>query len=116
MKTVRYSAAIATIVMSLLNLPVALPDNHAGIPTALAWLFSLLGVLGIVAAIALLRSAAWATPAVVAVGVVNLIGAVAGLVQHWDGAIIGLVLSAVETALAVTYALGRRPARARIAA
>ena len=115
MKTVRYGAAIATIVMSLLNLPVAMPDNHDGIPTALAVLFSVLGVVGIVAAIALLRSAAWATPVVVAVALVNLAGAVIALVANWNGAITGLVLSGVETALAVAYALGKRPARARIA-
>ncbi|WP_073946820.1 hypothetical protein [Streptomyces kebangsaanensis] len=111
MRTIRCTAAIATIVMSLLNLPIALDDGGNGIPTPAAWLISLLGIVGIVAAIALLRSAAWATPAVVTVGALNLIGAVVALVRSWDGAVIGLVLSAAGTGLALAHAVGR-PAKA----
>ncbi|MER7001993.1 DUF5336 domain-containing protein [Dactylosporangium sp. NPDC000555] len=107
MRAIRYTAAIVTIVMSLLNLPIAFDDGGAGIPAPLAWIISLLGVAGIVAAVALLRSAAWATPAVITVGAVNLIGAVVELVRNSDGAIIGLVLSAVATALAIAYAMRR---------
>ncbi|MEU0837189.1 hypothetical protein [Streptomyces sp. NPDC005969] len=80
------------------NLPIALDDGGNGIPTSAAWLISLLGVVGIVAAIALLRSAAWATPAVLTVGALNLIGAVVALVRSRDGAVIGLALA---------YAVGR---------
>ncbi|MFD8725631.1 hypothetical protein ACFV2H_48770 [Streptomyces sp. NPDC059629] len=112
MRIIRYTAAVATIIMSLLNLPIALDDGGNGIPTPVAWLISLLGIVGIVAAIALLRSAAWATPVVITIGALNLIGAVVALVQSWDGAAIGLVLSAVGTGLALTYALGR-PAKAQ---
>ncbi|MFG2042476.1 hypothetical protein [Dactylosporangium sp. NPDC048998] len=107
MRTIRYTAAIATVIMSLLNLPIALDPAGAGLAAPVAWLISLLGVAGIVAAIGLFRSAAWATPAVIAVGVLNLIGAIAALVNNSQGAVIGLVLSAVGTALAVTYASSR---------
>jgi len=44
------------------------------------------------------------TPAAIAVGVVNLIGAVIGLVAGSDGAIIGLTVSAIGTALSFAYA------------
>ncbi|MGW3511703.1 hypothetical protein [Streptomyces sp. NPDC000994] len=107
MRTIRRTAAIATLAMSLLNLPIALDDGGNGIPAPAAWLISVLGVVGIVAAIALLRSAAWATPAVLTVGALNLIGAVVALVRSWDGAVIGLVLSAAGTGLALAYAVGR---------
>ncbi|MFV5998317.1 hypothetical protein ACNPQM_39645 [Streptomyces sp. NPDC056231] len=107
MRTIRCCAAIATLAMSLLNLPIALDDGGNGIPAPAAWLISLLGAVGIVAAIALLRSAAWATPAVLTVGALNLIGAVVALVRSRDGAVIGLVLSAAGTGLALAYAVGR---------
>ncbi|MGW5126530.1 hypothetical protein ACWEQ7_21245 [Streptomyces sp. NPDC004069] len=107
MRTIRCSAAVATLAMSLLNLPIALDDGGNGVPTPAAWLISVLGVVGVIAAIALLRSAAWATPAVLTVGALNLIGAVVALVRSWDGAVIGLVLSAAGTGLALAYAVGR---------
>ncbi|MGI5240906.1 hypothetical protein [Dactylosporangium sp. CA-139066] len=112
MRTIRYSAAAVTIVMSLLNLPIAFDDGGAGIPAPLAWLVSMLGVAGIVAAVALLRSAALAVPAVITVGALNLVGAVVELVRKSDGAIIGLVLSVVGTALAVAYAMRKPPTAA----
>lgn len=115
MRTVRYSAAIATTIMSLLNLPIAFDDGGTGIPAPLAWLVSLLGVAGIVAAVALFRSAAWAAPAAITVGALNLIGAISALVTDAGGALVGLVLSAVGTGLAIVYAAGK-PAKAPQAA
>ncbi|MFJ2305569.1 hypothetical protein [Streptomyces sp. NPDC087787] len=111
MRTVRCSAAVATLAMSLLNLPIALDDGGNGIPAPAAWLISLLGVVGVVTAIALLRSAAWAAPAVLTVGALNLVGAVVALVRSWDGALIGLVLSAAGTGLALAYLVAGRSAK-----
>jgi hypothetical protein len=85
--------------MSLMNLPFAIDDGGAGTPAPLAWLITLLGVAGLVAAIALLRGAGWAPWVVTAIGVVNLIGAGIALAQDRQGAFIGLVLSALITAL-----------------
>jgi hypothetical protein len=113
MKAIRYPAAIATIVMSLLNLPIALDDNGIGLPAAVAWLISLLGVAGIVAAVGLFRSAAWATQATVAIGVLNLAGAVIALVKNWDGAIIGLAVSSVAAVLSIAHAASRSTAIAQ---
>ncbi len=101
MRTVRYTAAVATVIMSLLNLPIAFDDGGQGIPRPLAYLITLLGVLGIGAAAALLTRVSWGPLAVVAIGVVNLIGAVVALVAGSQGALIGLVLSLVITGLGV---------------
>jgi len=101
MKTVRYIAAIATLIMSLLNVPIAFDDGGAGIPKPLAYLVTLLGALGIGVAVALPAKVSWAPPAVVAVGALNLIGAVAALVMGSEGGVIGLVLSVIIVGLGV---------------
>ena len=101
MKTVRYIAAIATVIMSLFNLPIAFDDGGTDLPRPVAYLVTLLGVLGIGVAVALLAKVSWAPPAVVAVGTLNLIGAVAALVMGSEGAVIGLVLSVLIVGLGV---------------
>lgn len=98
MKTVRYTAAIATLLMGLFNLPVAF-DSAQDIPRALGILITLLGVVGIGAAVALLAKVSWGPLAVVAVGVVNLIGAVYALATGLEGGVIGLVLNLVIVGL-----------------
>ena len=101
MKIVRYLAAAATALMSLMNLPIAVDDGGAGIPRPVAWAVTLLGVAGLVVAVALARGASWAAPAAVAVGLANVAGAVAALVQRSDGAVIGLAVSITMTVLAI---------------
>lgn len=95
MKAVRWSAAIVTTLMSLLDLPVAVAAGDQDIPVALAWAISLLGVLGLVAVVGLIRRTTWGRPAVLAVGAVNGFGAVVALLTGGEGAAIGLVLSAL---------------------
>jgi hypothetical protein len=107
MATLRYIAAAATALMALMNLPIAVDDGGAGIPTPLAWLISALGAVGLVAAVGLLVKAAWAVWAAVAVGVVNLVGAVIYLIGDGDGALIGLTVSAVGAAASIAYARTR---------
>lgn len=107
MRTLRYTAAIATIIMSLLNLPAGLDPTSADLPVAVAWLVSLLGLLGIVAAIGLIRSAAWATPAAIIIGAINLIGSIIALIDSSSGAVVGLVLGIAGTTLTVAYAARR---------
>ena len=104
MKIVRYLAVAATALMSMMNLPIAFDDGGAGIPRPLAWVVTLLGVAGLVVAVALLRGVSWAAPAAVAVGLANVAGAVAALIQQSDGAVIGLVVSTMMTVLAVLVA------------
>jgi hypothetical protein len=95
--------------MSLMNLPFAVDDGGANFPQALNWSISLLGVLGIVAAIGLLRRAPWARPAVLAIGAVNLAGAIAGLIIGLEGAIIGLVVSSLIVVLGLLASASERP-------
>jgi hypothetical protein len=115
MKFVRYLAVAATALMSLMNLPIAFDDGGAGIPRPLAWAITLLGVAGLVVAVALARRVSWAAPAAVAVGALNLAGAVAALVQKSDGAMIGLIVSTTMTVLAVVVALTGSMRRAPVA-
>jgi hypothetical protein len=109
MRTVRYLAAAATALMALMNLPIAFDDGGAGIPAPLAWLITVLGVAGLGASIALLARVPWGVPAVIAIGALNLIGSIVALALGGDGAIIGLIVSALGLGLGI--ASGRRPAR-----
>ena len=110
MKAVRYPAAVVTALMSLMDLPFAF-DDGSGIPKPVAWLVTIVGVAGLVAAVALLRNARWAGWAVTAVGVVNLAGAVLALVRDQDGAIVGLVLSGAITLLGAVCVRAERKSR-----
>jgi hypothetical protein len=93
MKFVRWAAAAVTILMSLMNLPVAIDAPELKIPAPVAWAITVLGVLGIAAAIGLIVRASWGRSAVLAVGAVNAVGAVIALVTGIEGAVIGLVVS-----------------------
>jgi hypothetical protein len=99
MKAVRWAAAAATLLMGLMNLPVVIDDGGNDLPTALGAVVSVVGVLGIAAAVALVRRVPWARAAVVALGAVNLAGAVWALATGLEGAAIGLVVSALGLGL-----------------
>lgn len=92
MKAIRWAAVVTTALMSLMNLPAGL-DNGTGMPTWLSWIATVVGVAGLVAAVGLARRVSWGRPAVLAIGLINLVGAVAALTVGWDGGGIGLVLS-----------------------
>ena len=92
MKAIRWAAVAATVLMSLMNLPVAF-DDGVDVPTSVAWLATALGAVGLVAAGGLARRQPWGRPAVLAVGVLNLAAATAALVAGWEGGVIGLVVS-----------------------
>jgi hypothetical protein len=93
MRIVRWAAAAVTILMSLMNLPFIVTDGGSDFPTALNAAISLLGVVGIVSAIGLLRRASWGRPAVLVIGVINLAGAIVALITGMEGAVIGLAVS-----------------------
>lgn len=101
MRIVRYTAAFATVVMSLMNLPFAFDDGGAGLAMPVRLLISLLGLLGLAAAVALLAKVSWAAAAVVAIGAVNLVGAVLSVATGMQGGLIGLTVSLLVTGLAV---------------
>jgi hypothetical protein len=104
MKVLRYAAAAVTVLMSLMNLPFAFGD---GVSAPVGWLVTLIGVAGILAAVALLRNVPWAPWAVTAVGAVNFLGGVLALTQDRSGAVVGIVVSTLITALGA--ACLRRP-------
>jgi hypothetical protein len=93
MKVLRWAAVAATAVISLMNLPIAFGGSDDDIPTPLAWVITLLGVAGLVAAYGLARRLGWGRPAVLAVGGLNLAGVAVAFAQGWEGAAIGLVVS-----------------------
>lgn len=99
-KALLRTAVVATALISLMNLPFAF-DDDAGVAKPVAWMVTLLGVVGLVAAAALLRRVAWAAGAVTLVGAVNLAAAAVALAQNRQGAVIGLVVSVAVTALGV---------------
>ena len=92
MRIVRWAAAAVTILMSLMNLPFAVDAGALNPPPALAWAISVLGVLGIVAAIGLLRRSPWGRLAVLVIGAVNLAAAIAALIIGAEGAVIGAIV------------------------
>jgi hypothetical protein len=109
MKILRYATAAVTTLMSLMNLPFAFGD---GVSPSIGWLVTLMGVAGILAAVALLRQVPWAPWAVTAIGVVNLLGGVLALALDRDGAVTGIVVSALITALGLAclrQSAGGRP-------
>lgn len=103
MKILRYLAAAVTALMSLMNLPFAFEDK---VSRPVGWLVTLLGVVGLVAAVALLRRVSWAPWAVTAVGALNLVGAVLALAQDREGAVVGLVVSTLIVALGIVCLRG----------
>jgi len=113
MKLVRWAAATVTVLMSLMNLPIAFAAGDQNIPVPIAWAISALGVVGLVAAFGLVRRAPWGRPAVLAVGALNAVGAVIALFTGGVGAIIGLVVS---TLILVLGYLTRGPAAALLPA
>lgn len=107
MKKFRIPTAVLTVIISLMNLPIGFGD--ADIAAGLAWAITGLGLAGFVAATGLLRQAPWGTTAVLAVGFLNLVGASIALAADVEGAVIGLVLSAILLAITLTYfTLARR--------
>lgn len=106
-RALRYAAAAATALMSLMNLPFAFHDGGAGTPKPVAWLITLLGVIGIAAAVGLLRKSSWGPWSVTAVGVANLAGGVTAFLLDQEGAVIGVALSLIIITLGLACARGQ---------
>lgn len=93
MKVIRWAAVAATVLISLMNTPIAFGGNDDDIAAPLAWVVTLVGLAGFVAAFGLARRLPWGRPAVLAIGALNLAGAVVAIANSWEGAAIGLVVS-----------------------
>lgn len=97
MKIIRWAAVAALTLISLMNVGTVTGGN--GLPVAVIVLAVVLGLLGIAAAVGLVRNTVWGRPAALAVAAVNVVSAIIGLAAGSDGAVIGLVVSAVALAL-----------------
>lgn len=95
MKALRITALVATGLMALANIPIAFTADDADVPEWLQWPATVVGVLGMVAFVALLMRLSWAVPFALAVGVLNIIGAIVVLADGDSNGVVGLVLGAV---------------------
>jgi peptidoglycan/LPS O-acetylase OafA/YrhL len=102
MKIIRWLAAAALALMSLMNVGIALGGDGEGV--ALRVLAPLLGVLGFAAIYGLLRRRHWGLPSVLAVSAVNVAAALIALAASQDGASIGLTVSLAALVLAAAAA------------
>jgi hypothetical protein len=106
-KFVRIIAIVPLVLMSLMN--VGYPfgtDLKPDVVLAIAVL--VLGMAGFVAAFGLARNTKWGIPAALAVAGINVVGAIIALVSAAEGAIIGLVVSALALVLAFVAGSGTR--------
>jgi uncharacterized membrane protein (UPF0136 family) len=107
MKLVRILAIVPLALISLMNVGYALGTDPK--PDALlAIAVAAMGMAGFVAAYGLARNTSWGIAAALAVAGVNVAAAVIALVADEEGAIIGLVVSAVALALAFAASSAQR--------
>jgi hypothetical protein len=107
MKFLRILAIVPLALVSLLN--VGYPFGTDPKPdVALAIAAAALGLAGFVAAFGLARNTTWGSPAALAVGAANVVGAIIALVSDTEGAIIGLVISSLALVLAFVAGSDRR--------
>lgn len=106
-------AAILTIIISVMNLPAGFAVDD--VATAVAWAFSLFGLIGLVAGTGALRGVEWGPFAVLTVGSVNLVASVVALIADVQGAVIGIVISAAIVAAIVPSVAAHRRTSSAIA-
>jgi hypothetical protein len=106
MKLVRWAAAAAVTLMSLMNLGAGTDSKTTD---AVVVIGIVAGVAGLVAVFGLVRRLSWGVPAALGVSAVNLVLGVIGAVEGWNGAAVGITVGAVGlvlTFLASSSALG----------
>jgi uncharacterized membrane protein (UPF0136 family) len=107
MKLVRILAVVPLALISLMN--VGYPFGTDPKPdVALAIAVVAMGLAGFVAAFGLARNTSWGIPAALAMAGINVASAVIALVADAEGAIVGLVVSAVALVLAFVAGSGSR--------
>jgi hypothetical protein len=95
--------------ISLLNLPAAFASTGDTGPDGSGWAGTALGVVGVVAIVAIVRRSSWGRSLAIAVGALNVAGGVWAVAAGFGNGVVGVVLGAVITVLAVT-APADRPA------
>ena len=107
MKPLRILAVVPLALISLMNVGYAFGSDSKP-DAALAVGVVVLGLAGFVAAYGLARNTSWGIPAALAVGAINVVGAIVALVSDEEGAIIGLVISSLALVLAFVAGSERR--------
>lgn len=102
MKIVRWIAAAALTLISLMDIGIALPGGGESTPVRL--LAPLLGALGLAAVYGLLRRRQWGAPAALAAGAVNVVTALIAMALSSAGALAGLGVSLVALVLTAVAA------------
>ena len=97
-KIVRW-AALPTFLMALLNAGAGPASSGNDVPAGVAWAATVVGLIGIVAGVALLRRVGWGAQAVAGVAALNNAGGLAGVVAGWDGGPVGIILGAAALLL-----------------
>ncbi len=97
-------AAAPTILMALANVPVGLQPDEFDLPSGVLWLFSAVGVAGLVAAAALLLRHPLGPVPVLVIGAINAIGGLIVLAQGDGSGLVGVVLGGLAIALLVVPA------------
>jgi hypothetical protein len=101
MKIVRWIAAAALTLISLMDIGSALAGGESAPVRVLA---PLLGVLGLAATYGLLRLRPWGGPTALAAGAVNVVSALIAMVLSSAGALAGLAVSLVALVLTAVAA------------
>ncbi len=108
MTIIRWAAAAALALISLMNIGTVLDGGNGPIPLPVAIPVAILGALGLAAAYGLARRMPWGQPSALAVGAINVVAAIIALALDSDGAAIGLVVSALATVLAFVTSYGNQ--------
>jgi uncharacterized membrane protein (UPF0136 family) len=112
MKLVRILAILPLALISLMN--IGYPFGTDPKPdVALAIAVMAMGLAGFVAAYGLARNTTWGIPAALAMAGINVAAAVIALVADEEGAIVGLVVSAI--ALTFAFAAGATQRKVSVA-
>ena len=110
MKYLRIIVIVLTALISIMSIPFAFSDDvlPADWSESVGWVFTIIGVLGLVAAFGLFRKASWGLPAVLAIAVAQVVGGIAAMSGEMEGAAFGLSISLALLATAGAHAfMGR---------
>jgi hypothetical protein len=111
MKIVRWIAAAALTLISVMDIGIALGGGGESVPVRA--LVPLLGVLGLAATYGLLRGRRWGLSAALAAGAINVVSALVATAVSSAGALTGLAVSLVAVVLTSVAAYTSRASRPR---
>ena len=106
MKAIRWTAIVATGLMALANIPTAFTASDGDTASWSKVPATVLGFLGIVVIVALVRRLGWGAPAAAALGVFNVAGGVAVMADGYSSGSVGVVLGGITAVSAGVLARG----------